>query len=74
VTVDVGTVPGPGNLLGNLLNNLSHILDCSASTTAINNALGRVVGLIDQILAWGRSRAARRKCRAARVLTRYFPI
>jgi len=50
VTLDIGAQPGPGNLLGNLLNSVTHLLDGSANQNAINNALGRLTGTLDNLL------------------------
>jgi hypothetical protein len=51
VTVDIGAQSGPGQLLGNLLNSVTHLLDGSANTNALTNALNRVAGQINNLLA-----------------------
>lgn len=51
VTVDIGAQSGPGQLLGNLLTSVSHLLDGSANTNALTNALNRVAGQINHLLA-----------------------
>jgi len=51
VTVDITAQSGPGKLLGNLLTSVSHLLDGPANANAITNALNRVAGEINHLLA-----------------------
>jgi len=51
VTVDISAQAGPGKLLGNLLTSVSHLLDGPANGGALTNALNRVVGQINHLLA-----------------------
>jgi len=51
VTVDVIAHSGPGQLLGNLLTSVSHLLDGPANAGALTNALNRVVGQINTLVA-----------------------
>jgi hypothetical protein len=51
VTVDITAQRGPGQLLGNILTSVSHLLDGQGNGNPLSNALNRVAGAIDNILA-----------------------
>jgi len=51
VTVDITAQHGPGQLLGNLLTSVAHLLDGQGHGNALANALNRVAGAIDNLLA-----------------------
>lgn len=51
VTVDISAESGPGKLLGNLLTSVTHLLDGPANGGALTNALNRVAGQINHLLA-----------------------
>jgi len=50
VTVDVGTQPGTGQLLGNLLSGLTHLLDGSANERAILHKLSKIAHEIEKLI------------------------
>jgi len=49
VVLNITAVPGPGNLLGNLLCAVANLLNGSGSTTALNNLLNLINGLLGSV-------------------------
>jgi len=50
VTIDIGTQPGAGHLLGNLLSGLNSLLHSHANNIAIGNKLGKIASAIGKLI------------------------